>query len=365
MRQARELLGWTQTELGKKAGLAQPQVSALEAGATSDEGAVERIAAATGFGIRWFEQGPPEELPDGSIRYRKRSRATKKDDRRAIRRLEISTELLDGLSTSVRLPPVTFPYVGDQVGEDIEFAADRVREAMGVPARGPIRNLIRSAERSGILVVGLPVDFGPTGRLQHHHGVSAWVDLDGRPLIGFSTHDPGDRQRHTIGHELGHLALHRGLEDPDRNYESEASHFAGALLMPYEDALDAFRDGVTLRSLARLKVTWGISIAALAFRARQVGAINGDRLESLFKQISARGWRTSEPVTVHREQPALMPRLLEATFGEPIDWLAVSQVLAVPPHLLKEIACVATRDVVYDEADGPSDLIYLDQRRRA
>jgi hypothetical protein len=72
---------------------------------------------------------------------------------------------------------------------------------------------------------------------------------------------------------------------------------------------------VTLRRLAELKAMWGVSIAGLIMRARQVEAIGMACQESLFKQLSARGWRLTEPVRVHREQPALLPRLRETSFG--------------------------------------------------
>jgi len=365
VRQLRELYGWTQTELSGVIGLSQAQISDIEAGAATGPDTVTRLAAKTGFAPEWFAREPLEEFADGTIRYRKRSKASKKDDRRAIRRLELACEMVDHLSEGLRVAPVTLPFLGDpEHPDDIEGQSQEVRGALNLPSSGPIRNLIRAVERAGVIVVGLPVDFGATGRIQHHHGVSAWPDLDGRPIIGFSTHDPGDRQRHTLAHEVGHLVMHRGLPRPGRDYEREASLFAGALLVPQADAREAFSPPVTLRRLASLKTMWGTSIAALVMRARQVGAIDELRQESLYKQMSARGWRAVEPVIVHREQPALLPRLLEANYGKPIDWIRASRSLGVPPHLLRELACVAERDRATGEADN-APVRLADRRRRA
>ena len=361
VRQVRELLGLTQTQLAEACDVKQPDISALESGLSAPQPLiVDRLVAATGFSSEWFAAEPLEEFSEGTIRYRKKSKATKKDDRRAVRRLEVAFELVAELSDGLRTPSVSLPHPGLlQDVNDLEGVAIQTRSALDLPEHGPIRHVIRAVERAGAVVVGLPVDFGTSGRAQHHHGVSAWSDVESsRPVIGFSAHDPGDRQRHTIAHEIGHLVLHRGLPEHDRDYEVEASRFAGAFLMPRDDAIEAFLSGVTLKQLAQLKASWGISIASLILRARQVGMIDEKRQESLFKQLSGRGWRTSEPVRVHREEPALLPRLLEAQFGAPIEWLVASRTLGLPPHLLREITFVAGRD----RADPTMEPIQLPQR---
>jgi Zn-dependent peptidase ImmA (M78 family) len=346
-------------QLAELSGLSQSRISGIESGLLDVVEDLDSLSRATGFGREWFTQEPLDELPDGTIRYRKKSRAPKRDDRQAIRRLELASELVAKLSVGVRTLPVMLPFLGDS---DIEDAAATTRDALGLPAHGPVRNLVRAVERAGVIVVPLPVDLGtPSPRLQHHHGVSAWPDLEQHPVIGFSTNDSGDRQRHTIGHELGHLAMHKGVQPAGRDFEREASQFAGALLMPADDAVEALHRDLTLRQLARLKQTWGVSIAALVMRAQAVGAISRDRAESLFKQLSSRGWRRDEPITVHREEPALLPRLLEARYGRPPDWLRAASALFVPPLMLRQLATSGERDV----ANPSSPVLDLERRRRS
>lgn len=351
VRQVRELLGWSQTQLAGETGLPQPLISTIETGTEPTREQVEAIATGSGFPVDWFLRPPLEAFPQGTIRFRKKASASKKEDRRAVRRLELAAELVALLSAdeTLRLPPVTLRPIQATTSDDIEAAAQETREALGLSASGPMRNLIRAAERAGAIVVGIPVDLGTTSRIQHHHGVSAWPEIEERPVIGFSTTEPGDRQRHTLGHEIGHLVLHRGGGDASRNYEAEASNFAGALLMPYDDAVVALGRNVTMQQLVRLKAAWGVSIAGLIVRAHQVGVITADRQTSLFKQLSARGWRTREPVVVHREQPALLRRLIEAQFGINPDWRQVARDLGLPPYTVRELVDVAARDIV----DGP------------
>jgi IrrE N-terminal-like domain len=49
------------------------------------------------------------------------------------------------------------------------------------------------------------------------------------PLVLLDALHPGDRQRYTLAHELGHLVMHRS---PTPTMESEATEFASAFLMP-------------------------------------------------------------------------------------------------------------------------------------
>ena len=51
-------------------------------------------------------------------------------------------------------------------------------------------------------------------------------------------------------------------------------------------------------------------------RSGQLGLIDPARKASLFKQLSARGWRSNEPVKVHLEAPAFFAKLIEDQFGE-------------------------------------------------
>jgi len=367
VRQVRELLGWSQQELADRAGVSQAAIHQAETGLLWTQPVTQAIAGATGFPVEFLERTPPDEFPEGSIRYRKKCRASKKDDRMAVRRLELVAELVTNLAEGLRTPPVTLYYIGPPTDPaDSEEAARETRAAMGVAERGPINHLVRAAERSGVIVVGLSVDFSVPGRLPHHHGVSAWPDLALRPVIGFSTLDSGDRQRHTVAHEIGHLVCHRGVVDPDRDYEREASAFAGALLMPHPDATEAFDSGpITLRRLVSLKQIWGVSVAALIMRAQQVGAIGPDRVTSLFKQISSRGWRTQEPILVRREQPAFLPQLLKTSQRrKDVDWIAAGHAYGIPPMLLRELACVPIEERRRDDDFAAPSEIGIARLRR-
>src|SRR5205823_9181759 len=97
--------------------------------------------------------------------------------------------------------------------------------------------------------------------------------------------------------------------------EQEANRFASALLIPQIRAEQALSDKLKLTDYARLKAIWCVSIQALIMRAGQLDLITSCRRESLFKQLSARGWRKDEPVIVHPEHPLLLWKLIDTAFG--------------------------------------------------
>jgi hypothetical protein len=163
--------------------------------------------------------------------------------------------------------------------------------------------------------------------LGRHLGMSQRID--GVPFLRVSrpgTGDagvPGDRQRFTVAHELGHLSLHAGCPPPEtadetRRLERQAHRFASAFLAPAEPLIDdwqALGGRVTLSTLADLKATWGIAIKALVVRFQQLGIISADQATSLYKQISKRGWNKAEPVPTTNEEPIWLGRAVEQRLG--------------------------------------------------
>jgi len=305
----------TQAELANAAELSQGAISELEAGRLSEptKATVDRIAQATSFPVSFFHHGPLPDFPEG--RYRRLQRGASKVDKqvRAISRQIV--EVVQRSETKLRLPPVAIEPVRDASplnGSAIEALADRTRRALGIGDRDPIPNISRAAERAGVIVVRLP------NYALDHDGFSAWPDygLDGRPLIAVVGGKSGDRDRFTVAHELGHLLLHtnRPVANP-KDAEREANRFAGALLVSRAAAKDAIRPPITLRVLMNVKARYGMSIAATARRAYDLGLITKDQYGSLMRQLSARKWRHMEPIDVQPESTVLIAKILAAMSG--------------------------------------------------
>jgi Zn-dependent peptidase ImmA (M78 family)/transcriptional regulator with XRE-family HTH domain len=310
VKHARDFCSLTQAALADLAGVPQSKISEIEVGrdAQPKRDVVACIARATGFPETFFYLGPLPDLPDGYFRKLKRGKI--KVSRRVRAYARQLVELAQAAEKDMPLPPLRLSPTSDaETLADIEAVADGFRVAAGLGESDPIPNMTRAAERAGIVVAGLP------GEIPDHYGFSAWPDfrIEGRPVIVYSQSDPGDRQRFTIAHELGHLLLHSPMRTdeltPDEA-EREANKFAGALLVPHAAAMEALYPPLTLTTLAHTKATFGTSIAACAQRARDLGLIDERRFVSLRRQLTSRGWHRQEPVEVPQELPVLTKRML-------------------------------------------------------
>jgi Zn-dependent peptidase ImmA (M78 family) len=261
------------------------------------------------------------------------------------------------------LPDLLPVFTGDPDDDhDIEDIALEVRALAGLDAAAVLGNAIRAAERLGCLV--LPFD----SELGRHLGMS--VRSDDVPVICVvnSKDVPGDRQRFTVAHEVGHLVLHGAAKPPAdgpeaARMESQANRFAAAFLGPADPLVDSLAEmggRVTLNSLTRVKAVWGISIKSLVGRYKALGVIGSDQARSLYKQISARGWNRSEPVEVPSERAQWLGRVLELKaqveeIGEAARTLA-SEIGANPTDLF----AFASWDI-----RGAGDVVSLATRRES
>lgn len=313
VRLAREATKLTQRQLADRSGVPIGTLGPVENArlATLASAHILGIAEATGFPPSFFELGPLPDMPEG--RFRKRAKGRAKDEKQLRAHARLIVELVRTAEDKLDLPAVRIKPVADISSlEEIENIAQMVREQLGVGARDPIPNFMRAVERAGVVVARLPHEF------PDHSAYSAWPDVGfgGRPLIAIAAGQPGDRERASLGHELGHIVLHTRRPEVDPKVaEKEAYRFAGAVLFPREAAEETLKSPVTLRILMSAKATFGTSIALNARRSLDLGLISHDHFVSLNKQLSARGWRRDEPVNVIPESPSLLSKVIDQIGG--------------------------------------------------
>ena len=301
---ARQSRGLTQTELAQRLGISQAQVSKVENGLDApDASMVERYAAALDYRPSFFfQKGALLGLPPYHHRKRAKLGAKRLDAVHAelnIRRMQIKTLVRSAeLDTPKALPSLDLEAFDGDSAE----AARVVREHWLLP-RGPLKDVTRAVENAGVLV--LACDFG-TDLLD---GLSLRVE-GLPPMIFLRAGMPGDRYRFTLAHELGHLVLHWYSPGPDDQMEREAHRFAGAFLMPSHDILP-YLSGLSLSKLMMLKQVWGVSMQAILYRSKDLGAVGEKQYESLWRQISRAGYRRSEPIDVPCERPTLLTEIVE------------------------------------------------------
>lgn len=312
LRMARQARGMSQAELSNSSGVSQSNISKLENGLIgSTEEVLDKLAETLHFpSTLFFEPDRVVGLPISvHPMYRKKASVGQRGLDRLeaemnirlmhVRRLLKATEFEDDLP----LPKLDI----DEYEGDAERIAELVRRTWLIP-NGPLKNLVEFVERAGCLVIhcdfeGLSVD----GVTLHTPGTPSCIFLN--------RNQPGDRQRFTLAHELGHIIMHHV---PSPTMEKEANAFASALLMPSGDVRPYLTGRFTLQRLASLKPTWRVSMAALLYRAGTVGAITDNQSHYLWRQMSRLGYRRKEPPELDfpAEEPSVLPEIIRIHLEE-------------------------------------------------
>lgn len=235
----------------------------------------------------------------------KKSELTSKEIDRVTAELNIRLFFLKKMLENVDFcPRSNIPQLDIEDYESIEQIASIVRAHWMLP-NGPIRNLTKILENAGVIVA--ESDFNGASI----SGVTFAVP--GRaPLILINCTHPADRLRFTLAHELGHLVMH---QFPTPEMEIEANSFASCFLLPLRELKQAFQGRkITLALLASLKKEWRVSMQSLLMRAKQLGLLSPNQERYLWQQISLKGWRNREPVSLDFpiDHPTVMTEILKS-----------------------------------------------------
>ena len=308
LRIARQLRGFQQGEVCERLGTNGSELSRIEHGVKDPDPELVRAASKTyGLPESFFYQtetiyGAPVSLHAPA--WRKKADVAAGDVKRVVADLNVRVWHLRKLLEATDLQPAhDVPrFDADEYGNDGELIAEKLRRYWLVPD-GPIRDLTALVEDAEIIVAHY--DFAGSGI----SGVTFRVP--GLPtLVLLNSENPSDRMRFTLGHELGHIVMHKF---PTPNMEDEADRFASCLLVPTNDVRPHFAGRrVDLQLLAAMKMEWKVSMAALIFAAKRAHAISEGRATYLWKQLSMQGYRLREPpeLDFRREQPKTLSDLI-------------------------------------------------------
>lgn len=266
------------------------------------------IAQSTGFLPSFFALEPETSLPFGTLNYRAAKSRTAKGDIRAYQYANIIYQQVKKIVPDVYVPPCKVPQLSNV---NVATAARITRDALGYSPDEPIKRLIKGVEGAGVLIFAIP------RLIPRVDAFSTWAELDGeRPVIGMIAGKPMDRLRLSISHELGHLVLHRRVSQKLKFLENEAYDFAAEFLLPKRAMHLEITRPVTLTSLARLKLRWGVSIQAFIMRSRSLKIITDRQAKYLFAQMSSQGLRTREPENLDPspELPKTVRGMIEAKY---------------------------------------------------
>ena len=199
---------------------------------------------------------------------------------------------------------------------EIDSVANKLRTLWGL-GQDPISDLSDVLELQGIKVFMIDEDAD-----NNFDGLAAVVN--DYHIIVISKNWPGDRQRFTLAHELGHLILDGKLANTV-DEEKASDRFAGAFLLPQvplKKRLGEQRKSLEIAELALIKEEFGISMQAAFIRANQAKIIDYEYSSSLWKLFKKEGWNETEPgkqypsEKIHRFKQLVLRALSEEYIGE-------------------------------------------------
>lgn len=316
LHRARKAAGLSLRDLGENIGVSHTAVSKYEKDLLMpSSGQLIKLSKALGVRAEYLLR--PISVEIEGIEYRKRSNTPKlilnKITADVYEQAERWEELLQ-LYPQKPVPDFKLPESLPQSvnsDEEIEAISELMRHEWDL-GLNPVSDLIDTLESRGILVIVSSVDSN-----NKFDGLAG--KLGNKPVIVVSENWPGDRQRFTLAHELGHLVLAGRLPE-NMDEERACDLFAGAFLLPRSAVFEAFgehRHALDLNELHMLKEEYGLSMAGIIYRAFQCGIISEVMRQRLFRLFTQRGWRKVEPGKAYpAEKTWLFSRLVYRALAE-------------------------------------------------
>jgi len=312
LKMARQMAGMSMRALAEQTGVSAMAISKYERDRmTPSSDVLIRLAQALNVQVGFFLRPVTAELTAPA--FRRRSRLGIKAQNAILAKTQAWLErYLDVESFFPDGPVFAPPAIDRQVAmlEDVEHVALALREAWNL-GLDPIDNLIEVLESHGIKV-GI-IEGG-----DDFDALTLWAN-ESDPVMVVKDGMPGERQRLSLAHELGHLIL-----EPvgDLDEEKAAFRFAGAFLVPRPMALYELgenRRNLDLHELHLLKHKYGVSMEAWVYRARDLNIVSEHTARQLWILFRSEGWNRLEPGDqIPMEAPGRMKRLVLRALAEDV-----------------------------------------------
>lgn len=330
MMEARELRGVTVAELAEEVGVSTQAIYAYENGTTRPSAlTLESISRALHFPISFFEtQRQGITLGNEPIFFRSMQSTLSKQRKQARRWMQIVIDRVSYYEGLLELPAVDLPSFDVDIrsldDRDVEDLAEQTRAHWKL-GLSPISDVTTLLENHGFIITQL---YFPCETLD------AWSAIvNGRPYIYINTKkETCARVLMNLAHELAHLVLHSQVDEEQiKNpsilaiIEKQAKRFAGAFLMPAASfAMEVTH--VSLDALITLKSRWRTSIASMIMRCNDLGIIDEEKKQYLFREYSRKKYRKFEPLddVIRIEEPKtlmLCDEVLVTEIGKSKDQL--------------------------------------------
>ncbi len=346
IQRARKALGLSLREVAKQVALSHAAIKKYEDNIVIPSSDILiKLAKALHVRVEYFFR--PERFTLINIQYRKHA------DLIDSHLEEIKIKILDQIEQRVELENL-FPSVPMQEFsvsglpkkikhiDELEICADQVREQWQLGFE-PLADLIDTLEEHGIKIFEID-----NRRYSKFDGLSAMIN-NNMPVIVIGSQWPGDRQRFTLIHELGHLLLADRL-DENLDEEKCCNRFAGAFLLPKCTILfklGEYRSCIEPCELSFLKQEFGISMYAILHRAEDTGIIANSVYSQLRLEFDRRGWRKQEPGEPYpNEKPNIFKKMVfHALAEEYIGESKAAELMNMSVELFKSFRAMERQDV--------------------
>ncbi len=220
-------------------------------------------------------------------------------------------------------------------GDQIEKIADDFRKQFEL-GLAPIDNLTEFCEDIGILIT----DFDTIST-----EVDALSLICQRPIIvRNSSKKSVCRQRFDIAHEVGHMILHNGVITGDNLTESQAHRFASSLLLPQSMLRTnfpiLFKGGrFDWIKMGEFKKIWGISKAAILYRAKQLNLIDDNQYKTgiIHLRVHGESKQEVEDPIMPEEIPSLLQDAIKIILEDSMSAEKISEELNISIPILEKL----------------------------
>lgn len=308
---ARVLKRMTLQEMADAMGVSKQALSKFETGKdTPNSTRIIQMAKLLGVKPEYFFRPYSAEL--GNVEFRKQSALSAKDRDAVIEQTRDSLErylILESFFEGEDLPRHFSDKARYEVNslEDAEKAAEQLRKLWRI-GFDAIENLTELLEDQGLKVVALNAP-------DKFDGLSA--EVGPHSVVILNKNRPGDRQRFTAAHELGHLVMRIS---PRLDEEKACHRFAGAFLFPAECVKREFgqrRAKLHICELSSLKEKYRVSMQVVMRRAYEQGVLTEAGYKSMILLFSKYGYRKQEPgEQLPSEHPERFVRLAYRALAE-------------------------------------------------
>lgn len=365
LKSARLFNKMTVSDLAERVNVSKQAISQYET--NKSEPKIEvllNLTSVLGFPREYFYKSDKKQIVSGDTYFRSLNATSNRERMAQIERVRLFANIIYTINQYIEFPTLSLYGLKDNDDIDVEVLAENLRQVWGISSNQPIHNIIDEMERHGIIVIDV---FTDSSKIDAY---SQMLQIDKKLMavvILGTDKENAFRRNFSAAHELGHLLLDDYFNVNDltkleyKEMEDTMNRFAGALLVPMEvyknDLMTSSK--VDLNLYIQLKRKYHVSAAALIVRAKHLDLITQNQYQYLMKQLSQKGYRTSEPFD--KETPSIKPRYIKQAMKMIIEEDGVTSAEFL--NALEENNVSLFSDMVEDILNLPKGYLHLNDEK--